>query len=309
MHLYTPRDAYRVNAGGTQGRTAPEVLPGNAIIHYYLAEAPDGEVKLDILDEQDRSVRSLTSDSASTPEGETAIPAKAGMNRATWDLMYEGPRKVEAAVLWGYGGGVKAPPGTYRVRLTVGEESQTTAIRVLKDPRLVDVAQQDFVEQFNLAIQIRDTLDQVYDAIRTVHGVRDQVKSIADRAEAAGYGTNLKTDADSIAVKLTTVEEGLIQTKNESGQDPIRFPSMLDNQYIALYEYVTGVDGYRYGGPEGRPTEGAYLRFDELNTEWAVLRRRLKETIDIDVAQFNAKLEQLGVPAITVPGVPERPIP
>jgi photosystem II stability/assembly factor-like uncharacterized protein len=309
MHLYTPRDAYRVNAGGTDGRTAPEVLPGNALIHYYFAEAPDGEVKLDILDEQGRTVRSMTSDSAATPEEETAIPAEAGMNRATWDLMYEGPRKVDAAVLWGYGGGVKAPPGTYRVRLTVGDESQTASIRVLKDPRLVDVTQQDFVEQFNLAIQIRDTLDQVYDAIRTVGTVRDQVKSIADRAEAAGYATDLKTSADAIAVKLTTVEEGLMQTKNQSGQDPIRFPSMLDNQYIALYEYVTGVDGYRYGGPEGRPTEGAYLRFDELNVEWAELRDRLKQTIDVDVAQFNARLEQLGVPAITVPGVPERPIP
>jgi photosystem II stability/assembly factor-like uncharacterized protein len=310
MHLYQPRDAYRVNAGGEAERNAPEPLPGNALIHYYFAQAPEEEVRLDILDDQGRLVRSFTSDSAKVQEDDaTAIPTDAGTNRTTWDLMYTSPDKVEAAVIWGYSGGVKAPPGTYRVRLNVGEESQTVSFRVLKDPRLANVTQQDFVEQFNLAIAIRDTLDEVYDAIRTVDAVRGQVTSIAERADAAGYGTELKAPAESIAVKLTSVEAELMQTKNQSNQDPIRFPSMLDNQYIALYEYVTGVDGYRYGGPEGKPTEGAYLLFDELNTEWAALRRRLKETIDTDVAQFNVTLAQLGVPAITVPGVRERPIP
>lgn len=42
--------------------------------------------------------------------------------------------------------------------------------------------------------------------------------------------------------------------KSGSGHDPTRFPPRIDNQYVSIYACVTGIDGYRYGGVEGRPT-------------------------------------------------------
>jgi hypothetical protein len=99
-----------------------------------------------------------------------------------------------------------------------------------------------------------------------------------------------------------------MQTKNQSNQDPIRFAPMLDNQLVALYEYVTGVDGYRYGGAEGRPTQGAIDLFAELNLRWVAIRDRLLVVLESDVAEFNAMLQDSGIPAVSVPGRGMRPL-
>ncbi len=303
MHLFEPRPAYRVNSGGSGGDIAPEPLPGKALIHYYFAETPAEAIALEILDAGGNVVRSFSNDSATSVENnESPISADAGMNRATWDVMYSGLDPVEGAVLWGYGGGVKAPPGTYQVRLRANGETVTRPVEVLKDPRLEDVTQRDFEEQFRLAIAIRDTLNQVYDAIRQTQSVREQVVAAGERAEEAGSTEELLGVADSIAVELTDVEEKLIQTKNKSGQDPIRFAPRLDNQIVSLYEYVTGVDGYRYGGAEGRPTQGAFDLFADLNLQWVDIRDQLDMILATAVSEFNDMLRDSGVPAVAVPG-------
>jgi hypothetical protein len=309
VHLFEPRPAYRVNSGGSNGDIDPEPLPGKALFHYYLAEESGEPITLEVLDEAGEVVRSFSSDSATAEENnEAPISADAGMNRATWDAMYPGLNPVEGTVLWGYGGGVKAPPGTYQVRLVANGETHTQSFEVLNDPRLENVAQRDYEEQFRLAIAIRDTLNQVYDAIRQAKSVRGQVASAMERVEEAGLVDEFDGIADTITAGLVDVEETLMQTKNQSGQDPIRFAPMLDNQIVALYEYVTGVDGYRYGGAEGRPTQGAMDLFADLNLRWVDLRGILTVILESDVNEFNAMLQNSGIPAVTVPGRERRPL-
>jgi hypothetical protein len=60
---------------------------------------------------------------------------------------------------------------------------------------------------------------------------------------------------------------------------------------------VTGVDGYRAGGPEGKPTAGAYQRFDDLKTEWSAAKTKLRGALE-EVSVFNQKLNEEGVPPI-----------
>jgi len=310
VHLFEPRPAYRVNSGGSNGDIDPEPLPGKALIHYYLSDSPEETITLEVLDVNGEVVRSFSSDSATADENnETPISADAGMNRATWDLMYPGLDPVEGTVLWGFGGGVKAPPGTYQVRLTANGEVQTQSFEVLKDPRLEQVTQRDFEEQFRLAIAIRDTLNQVYDAIRQTKLARTQVAAAMERVGELGLVEEFGGVADTITTDLSEVEQTLMQTKNQSGQDPIRFAPMLDNQYVALYEYVTGVDGYRYGGAEGRPTQGAVDLFADLNLRWIVLRDQLQVIFNSDINEFNAMLQHAGVPAVTVPDIVRELIP
>ena len=303
MHLFEPRTAYRVNSGGSNGDIDPDPLPGKALFHYYFADEPDEPITVEVLDAAGDVVRGFSSDSATAEENnESPISAKAGMNRVAWDVMYEGLDPVEGTVLWGYGGGVKAPPGNYRVRLTANGGTQTQSFEVLKDPRLEHVTQRDFDEQFRMAIAIRDTLNQVYDAIRQAQSVTEQVASAMMRVEEAGLTEEFGGIADTITAGLAEIEQTLMQTKNQSGQDPIRFAPMLDNQFVSLYEYVTGVDGYRYGGAEGRPTQGAVDLFADLNLRWIDLRDSLILILESDVNEFNAMLQGSGVPGVTVPG-------
>jgi hypothetical protein len=97
------------------------------------------------------------------------------------------------------------------------------------------------------------------------------------------------------------VHEELQQTKNQSGQDPIRFPPRLDNQWVELYNNVTGVDGYISGGPEGRPLPGAYERLGDLNGEWEGVRVRVQALLQNELQRFNELVQRLGLPAIVLP--------
>jgi hypothetical protein len=306
VHLYTPRDAYRANTGAQepddddgQGGIDPDPLPGKALIHYVLSEAAEGDITLEIVDAGGGVVRRFTSDEEeSRTSGQRPLPVEAGMNRIAWDLTYAGPDKPEDVILWGYGGGVKAPPGTYQARLTALGKTQTRSFNVLADPRLDNVTQQDFDEQFRLSIQVRDAMNELYGSIRRVRDVREQLKAVAERARSAGYGGSIQTEADAIVEKLTEVEEIMVQTKNKSGQDPIRFAPRLEMQFVALYENVTGVDEYRSGGPEGKPTPGAYERFEDLKTEWNEAKGRLQSILDSEITRFNQTLQSEGVPPI-----------
>jgi hypothetical protein len=160
------------------------------------------------------------------------------------------------------------------------------------DPRLEDVTRADLEAQHDLATSIRDTLNAVYDAIRTLRSVREQVNSVAKHAEEAGHD-GLTAQADSISENLTSIEEELMQTRNESHQDPLNFPPQLDNQYAYLYGFVAG--------PDGPPTESARTRFEDVNEQWREYRNRLQTILDTDVSEFNEQVRALQSDPVFVP--------
>lgn len=54
------------------------------------------------------------------------------------------------------------------------------------DPRLTEVTQANYEEQFRISRAVRDTLSQIYDAIRQIRAIRAQVESVIERAKPAG---------------------------------------------------------------------------------------------------------------------------
>ncbi|MDP2958474.1 MAG: hypothetical protein Q8N53_18760 [Longimicrobiales bacterium] len=308
-HLFTPRGAYRVNnagADGGLGELSPQAPPQGAVLHYWLGSEPEGEVRVEVVDAFGAVAWTLSSDSAVAKDAKgTRIPKVKGLNRVTWPLAYPGPDFPDDAVIWGYTGGVKAPPGTYRVRMTVaGGAAQERPLELLADPRTPQVAAADFQEQFRVAMEIRDSINAVTRAIETLSAIREQVGAVVEKADAAGQADVLKPLADTLQTKSKAVHEEMQQTKNQSGQDPIRFPPRLDNQWVELYNNVTGVDGYISGGPEGRPLTGAYERLRDLNVDWAAVRARYDGILQNELVRFNQAVERLGLPAIVLPGRP-----
>ena len=277
-------------------------MPNGARFYYYLAEEPDDQVALQILDEEGEVLRSYTWE-PKAKDDETderiersskgdSITTKAGLNRASWDLRLEKPELVEDAVYFGQAGGPMVAPGGYQVRLAIGDWSQTRSFELLPDPRVL-LTPEERTAQFDLLLRIRDRIQETHDAIRRLRSVRKQVKEKAKLASEAGYGENLTALADSIASRLTAVEEQLMQTKNESRQDPLNFPPRLDAQLVYLYGIV--------GGADAPPTDGAYERLDDLKTELDAVLAELRSVIDGEVAAFNAALAEAEVPAVIVP--------
>ena len=299
-HLYAPRSAVR----------AQSVFPSGATIYFSLSEDNTDSVTVQVADARGNVVRVYSSQPSSwDDEAKAAIgrmpgwspdrlQARAGLNRLVWNLQEEGPDMIDEARIWGFMGRVPAVPGSYEIRLaTAGGVVQTEPLEVHVDPRVADnVTAAALQEQHDLMVRVRGLLQQSHDAVREARSVRDQMTTIASSAEEAGYGDDFKGLAMSAGEKLTEVEEAIFQTKNESGQDPLNFPPMLDNELAFLYGYI--LSSY------DRPNLVAAERADELEAELGEWLQTLQRIIDTDVAEFNAKLGEAGVPGVVVPRPP-----
>ena len=152
---------------------------------YWLKEKPESDVTLTFLDADGAEVRSYTSAEQDDDDDSNGprVPAEAGMNRFDWSMRYPGANKVPGdKTTEGVGRGPLAPPGTYQVRLSVGEQSQTQSFEMVKDPR-VEATQEDFDAQFELLIRIRDKISETHDNINRLRSARSQVTEWAKRAE------------------------------------------------------------------------------------------------------------------------------
>jgi hypothetical protein len=141
--------------------------------------------------------------------------------------------------------------------------------------------------------QVREKIHTIHDAVRSIRSVRDQMTTIIKLAKKAGIEGDFQETVDAIDEKLTGVEEELIQTKSEAGQDPLNFPPRIDNHYVYLYGHLNG--------DYGRPTAGSYQRFEDLNAELQPHMDKLEAILDTDVAQFNRTLNEKGAAVIMVP--------
>lgn len=303
-HLFAPRDAHRLTNVGPAGLSElnPEPRPPGVQMHYYLASEPEDEVRIEVVDDQGDVVRTFSSDSAvAEGEGVEQIDNEAGLNRIAWTFTYPGPELPEGAVQWGYTGGVVAPPGSYSVRLTVGDAMAERAFELLPDPRVPDISADSYQEQYRVAVEARDSINSITAAIDALAAVREQVESVMERARTAELDGELQALADTVADKSTAVTEELMQTRNQSAQDPIRFEPRLDNQWLELYGRVTGVDGYISGGADGAPQQGTMERMEHLLEEWEEVRTRYLDLLANELARFNDAVERLGLPAVVIP--------
>jgi hypothetical protein len=266
--------------------------PGGAAVFFYLKTAPDSatNVSLDFLDNRDSVVRRFTpKPRAPSPD---SLKVHAGMNRFVWNLRYTDASRFQGMIYWAGGTtGPVAVPGTYKVRLTVGDWSATRQFVVQPDPR-VKTTPADYQAQFDLLMKIRDRVSAANDAVRRIREVRDQIDGAATRARGlpGDAGKRIAQQADSIKGRLAAVEQAIYQVQNRSSQDPLNYPIRLNNKIAALAGVVASADA--------APTAQTVQVFDELTGALQVQLDRLKAVLDTDIPAFNRLVKESDVPAI-----------
>lgn len=225
------------------------------------------------------------------------VPNKAGLNRFAWNLRYPDAVGFSNLIMWAANTtGPVAPPGTYSVRMRVGDDVQTYPLEIRKDPRS-SATLADLQEQFRMLIAIRDKTSEANNAVRMVRNMRWQVddrtgKLTGSRREQ--FDRLAGTMMDSLALP----ENAVYQTKNQSNQDPLNFPIRLNNQIAALAGVV--------GSGEFPPTQQSRDAFDRLSRELQVQLDAIKGTMDGSLPRLNAILRAAGLPAL-VPSTDEPP--
>jgi hypothetical protein len=291
---------------------AGENPPNGVIVHYWLREAPAGDLVLAFLDADGREIRSFTSKREPAPvEAVDASPAGGGgeeppptaeppagkdeephptkdpgANRFVWNL--RGPDATKLPDNKGRGGslemlaGPRVPPGPYQVRLLVNGRTLTQRFEVVKDPR-VQATDAAIRESFDLAKQAHDLLIRVHDAVLRLRDVRTQAEGWGRRA-----GTpTIKSAAIALVRTLTAIERELIQVRSD---DPRMFPPKLNTRIgtvIPLVEYS-----------DAAPTQALRDLTADLTRRAEAELAKLADVLANDVARFNALCRDGNVAAI-----------
>ena len=305
--LFRPRSAYRMGGGisFTGGGTSGKNPPNGAVFHYLLGEElgkeeDDLELLLEVLDAEGNVLRDWSSKKperkAYSPWREfipelgkpSLLETKQGMNRFVWDLRLPDAEIQEKAILWGAARGPRVPPGSYSVRLTLGEWSATERFQVLKDPR-IPTTQEEMEQQYAFAQEVLAALNESHAALGRLRDVRAQVEGLTERLQA---GEELEAIAGEVTEKLGAIEVELHQTKSEAGQDILNYTPQLDNQLLALLGDVETGDV--------PPTVGMIELYGDLRAELDAHLESLQSVFDGELARFNEAVRARTADAVIV---------
>ncbi len=224
---------------------------------------------------------------------EMELSPKQGGNALTWNARGADAEKFDGMILWWADmRGPRVPPGEYLVSLEAHGTTEKARFRLVPDARLPASDSAALVERYAFHAAVIDKVSEAHTAIKQMRTLRDGVKAYTARVDTADAKMKplltLGKDMDST---ITAVEEALYQTKNRSGQDPLNYPIRLTNKLASLNSMTQG---------EYRPTDASYKVQAAIGTEIDAELAKWEALKGVRVAEFNAMVLKLGVPAVVV---------
>ena len=291
VHLFKPMDAYRLMGSGNSrrgGGGAAALLygkntPAGPVIYYNMKDAPEKGTKvvIEIHDADGNMIDSFTQRGV-----------EAGLNSFNWNMRTESAEGFEGLIMWAAsvrGPGPMLPTGEYTAKLMVGDDAYETTFNLIKDPRYPST-DADIKAQYEFLAKVRDKVTETHRAIKDIRATREQMNGLMDKIKGEERYEEVVEAGKAFMEKMTTVEEALYQTKNESGQDPLNFPIRLNNKLAALLGVA--------GGGEWAPTKQAEDVRVELTTQIDAQLATLKGLMENDLPAFNRLVKEKSVDAI-----------
>jgi photosystem II stability/assembly factor-like uncharacterized protein len=286
--LYAPHPGYR------QARS------GHADITFAVWTTERAAAKVQILDSTGAVIRTMQQ------------PVRVGLNRASWDLRYDPPTRVELRTTpasnphiweeprfkgrsvrpithWGIQGpeslGPLGIPGRYAARVIIGKDTTPMqALEVLRDPQ-IQSSDADLLASTGTQIRIRDDMNAAAEMINKLEIVRKQIE---DRRKTAATQPGVGPALASLDAKLLGVELQLL-TKSDLNSD--------DKYYVEQYkvylnliwlsgEVGTGA-GDVAGGADARPTDASLEWLAQIEQNLAAAKAAYTKVMTEDVPAFN----------------------
>jgi photosystem II stability/assembly factor-like uncharacterized protein len=319
VHLFAVQPAVRwANGGGGGSLTSGENPLGGAFIDYYLKTAPTSVLTLDFLDGAGKAIRSYTSEKVETDSakklaadsiarkmrsalksrivyeaGDSIVPAREGTNRFVWNLRYPGAKKLANTLIdEGTLDGPVAPPGNYSVRLVLGTDTLVRQFTVVADPR-VKATTADLVQQFELALKVRDRITAVSEAAMRVEDIQSQIDQRTTQTAEQAYVKRVADAAKPLRGKFETVRADLYEIGCHADQCSL-------DQPVKLYNILITIAGQVQTG-DYAPTKQHAEMFADFASKVGDQLKKLQQLEDTDLAAFNSLLRELNVPAVFVP--------
>ncbi len=302
--LYQPQTALLLNYPTEFDKRQPvgENPPAGAIIDYYFKTAPKDEVTLDVLDSQGKLVRHLSSkekhDDDQPPEwpdrveAAKTIPVAEGMNRFAWDLRCDDPVQTPGAFYSGEGPrGPKVLPGDYQLKFTAAGKSQTAPLHVAMDPR-IQGAEAAVQKQFELALQVRDRISQLHQAVNEIRDLKTQLQTLEKKFGEDARAKTVLESANDLKKNMSAIEEQLIQVNMKSSEGNLVFPNMLNERFDTFSHVIDGANA--------APTQPQYDVFKMLSDQLDAQLQRWTQLKTDELPKIGAAIKQLDLPSLSV---------
>jgi photosystem II stability/assembly factor-like uncharacterized protein len=300
-HLFAPGTAVRTRLGHREKRrfAIAENPPQGAMLYYWLKEKPKESIKLEMIDGQGKTLRTVSS--AVKKEAEepaefdeepdvTQMPAEAGLNLFVWDLRGQMPMKIPKAI---YDNGKPAGPlllpGTYQVRLTVAGKSYTAPIEIKMDPR-IKLSPEDLRKQYDLLTKLRDTEDEMNKAILGIRDLNNQLQTLEKRLALVKESKSVADQCTELRKKVRAIEEELIQVNATAQEDEANYPTKLNSKL----GYLSGVTD----SADTAPTRAELEVFADLDKQLQAELNKWRDVLSKDLPALNDAMRKQDIAVV-----------
>ena len=218
------------------------------------------------------------------------MPAGAGINRFVWDLRYPGATRLR-----GNRTGEEADrgplvlPGTYEVRLRIGDRTLAEAFDVVNDPRS-PASVEELREQLDCLLAIRDKISTVHEAVQRIRDTRDEVKRWCARLSRHGGHDAAVAAGEALRDALAPIESALILPGEQTDTSGLHHRVRLNAALASVIGVVECADA--------RPTAPARALAEEYMTRIDEELGRLRILLDRDLGEFNRLVSETGLPPV-----------
>lgn len=290
VHLFPVRPAFRFATRFTRYGIGDAIFTGpnppyGSLITYYLKDKPDDKTtfKVQIFDRANKLVQEIDK------------PAKErGLNRVAWNLRHTGaevrrPPTDEETAFGGQPRGPQVLPGTYTVKITVGDQVSEQSLEVRMDPT-VTVTPADLQAQLELAQRVQSMQSALNSSLRFLDSLETQLKNTQTTAKT------LSREPDKDLTKA--LEDYLKQV--DSLQDRLARPtdglglggkSQISNRLGDIFSSIDGANA--------APTPYVRKYLEEVEPEYRVRMGEVNKFIAESVPQWNEKLRGWNMPTLT----------
>ena len=247
-------------SGGWWGGNPDDIQP----IEYYFKDRPTKDVKVQIYDASGALVQIIPGSK------------RKGINKVYWNQRYTPPKTAEGGSKADFGGFI-APmvlPGTYTVKLLVGDKEYTTPLQMVHDNSNKLFSEEDAKLQYDAAMKLYHMHEQLYTLVDQINTKQKEVKEYLEKVKKASDKKHLKEYND----KLEELRSTLLATKHKS--------IFADEK--KLRENITEVYG-SVAGQECKPTNLQTDRISVLNTDLV----KGQTTYTKIVAEYGAKSDDI----------------
>ena len=221
------------------------------------------------------------------------MPVREGVNRFVWNLRYPGALRLR-----GNKTGEEADrgplvlPGTYEVRLRIGDRTLTESFEVVNDPRS-PASMEELREQLDSLLAIRDKVSDVYAGVRRIRDTREDVERWCARLSRHGGHDAALRAGEALCEALAPIESALILPGEQT--DPVGLHHRV-RLNAALASVIGVVDS-----ADARPTVQARALAEDYMARIDDELDRLKVLLDRDLGAFNDLVSQANLPAVEMP--------